>query len=61
MLNKKVFATLTILGAIAVGTLLLTAARRHDTIEVTDFDKVIRATRPAYDARLRAESDAEVK
>ena len=61
MLNKKVFATLTILGAIAVGTLLLTAARRHDTIEVTDFDKVIRSTSPAYNARLTEESDAEIK
>jgi nitrite reductase (NO-forming) len=61
MPNTKVLATLSIIGAIAAGALFLTAARHKDTIEVTDFDKVVRTTNPAYDARLVKESDAEVK
>ena len=61
MPNKRVLATMSIIGAIATSVLFVAAARHKDTIEVTDFDRVVRTTNPAYDARLVEESDAEVK
>lgn len=61
MQNKKVLAMLA--GIIVIGgtALALTAARRGGSIEVTDFDKVVRTTSPAYDARLTEASDADIK
>src|SRR5690242_19530023 len=55
------FAALTL----SAGFLALTAARRGSAsgkrIESVDFGKVVRATSPAFDARLAPVSDAEVK
>jgi nitrite reductase (NO-forming) len=48
------------LGLIAV-SLSLTAARRGEGVMRVDFDKVVRATSPAYDARLAPVADASVK
>jgi nitrite reductase (NO-forming) len=39
----------------------ITAARRSDRIERIDFDKVVRSTSPAYDARLAPVADAGIK
>jgi nitrite reductase (NO-forming) len=39
----------------------ITAARRADRVERIDFDKVARATSPAYDARLGPVADAGIK
>jgi nitrite reductase (NO-forming) len=53
----------TILATAASGAVLvmLTAARREPTIERIDFDKVVRATAPAFDAWLAPASNADVK
>ena len=40
---------------------LLTAARKNVRVERIDFDHVVRATSPAFDARLAPASDAGVK
>jgi nitrite reductase (NO-forming) len=61
MQNKKVLAVLAGIIVIGGSALALTAARRGDSIEVTDFDKVVRTTSPAYDARLTEASDADIK
>jgi nitrite reductase (NO-forming) len=45
-------------GAVIVA---LTAARHEPTVERIDFDRVVRATAPAFDARLAPASDAAVK
>ena len=47
--------------ALTGGAVGLTAARRGPTVERVDFDKVARATSPAFDARLAPVSDADVK
>ena len=47
--------------ALTGGAVGLTAARRSPSVERVDFDKVVRATTPAFDARLAPVSDAEVK
>ena len=52
------FLAVTITGTVVVA---LTAARRGPTIERTDFGKVVRATSPAFDARLAPASDAGIK
>jgi nitrite reductase (NO-forming) len=60
----RVRALLTYSAVIAVavsGVVALTAARRAPKVERTDFDKVIRATTPAFDARLAPASDAGIK
>ncbi|HEX2718432.1 MAG TPA: multicopper oxidase domain-containing protein [Gemmatimonadaceae bacterium] len=51
------------LAAVAVlgGFAVLTAARRNETVEVTDFGRKITATTPAYDARLAPASGAGIK
>ena len=43
------------------GFLTATAARRGDRVESVDFDRVVRATSPAYDARLAPVVDAPIK
>ncbi len=48
------------LGLIAV-SLALTAARRGERVMRVDFDKVVRATSPAYDARLAPVAAAPIK
>jgi nitrite reductase (NO-forming) len=49
-------------GVVAlVGFLTVTAARRADRVVSVDFDKVARATSPAYDARLAPVADAPIK
>ena len=50
--------------AIGAGALAITAASRsslRDTVESVDFAKTIRATSPAFDARLAPASDAPIK
>lgn len=49
------------LVALGGGALLVTAAKRGERVQTVDFDKVVRATQPAYDARLAPASDADVK
>jgi nitrite reductase (NO-forming) len=53
----------TILATAASGAVLamLTAARREPTVDRIDFGKVVRATAPAFDARLAPASNADVK
>ena len=61
MISKK-FIALTLGAAVfAVTGLVLIAARRSPTLESTDFDKVVRVTNPAYDARLTDASQADIK
>jgi nitrite reductase (NO-forming) len=61
MMSRKFITP--VLGAIAIAGLsvVLIAANRTPTSESTDFDKVIRATAPAYDATLTEASDADIK
>ena len=47
--------------ALVGGSLTLTAARRGERVERVDFDKLVRATSPAYDARVAPVSDADIK
>ncbi|MGH7604521.1 MAG: multicopper oxidase domain-containing protein [Gemmatimonadaceae bacterium] len=49
------------LTAVVVGVVTLTAARRGDRVVRVDFDKVVRATSPAYDARVAPVADAPIK
>ncbi len=48
------------LGLIGL-SLALTAARRGERVMRVDFDKVVRATSPAYDARLAPAAAASIK
>ncbi|MFL5564159.1 MAG: multicopper oxidase domain-containing protein [Gemmatimonadaceae bacterium] len=48
-------------GIALAGFLTVTGARRTDRVDSVDFDKVVRATSPAYDARLAAVVDAPIK
>ena len=43
------------------GSLAFTAERRGERVARVDFDKVVRATSPAYDARLAPVVDAPIK
>jgi hypothetical protein len=52
MISKKFIAPIVGAAVIAATALVLIAARRSPTLESTDFDKVVRVTNPAYDARL---------
>ena len=58
--NRVIFSSFAAFGVFA-GALALTAARRDARVERVDFDKVARATSPAYDARLTAVVDAPIK
>ncbi len=49
------------LAAMGAGAFALTAARRGDRVERTDFGKTIRSTTPTYDARVAPASDAGIK
>jgi nitrite reductase (NO-forming) len=61
MRSRNLLTYTVAIAAIAGGTLTLTASRRHDSIEAVDFDRTVRATSPAFDARLAPVSEAEVK
>jgi nitrite reductase (NO-forming) len=60
LINRAVLSSFAALGVVA-GALALTAARRDEHVERVDFDKVVRATSPAYDARLAPVVDAPIK
>jgi nitrite reductase (NO-forming) len=49
------------LGALVLVGVATTAARRGERVLKVDFDKVITASQPAFDARLAPPSDAGVK
>ena len=61
MLNRPIVTTGIALASAAIAFLAVTAARRTPTVERVDFDRVARATTPAYDARLAPASDADIK
>ncbi len=61
MISKKFIALAAGAVVIAGVALVLIAARRVPTSESTDFDKTVRVTSPAYDARLAEASDADIK
>jgi nitrite reductase (NO-forming) len=61
MISRKLLATVFVAGSVSAIALVLTAAYRGETFESTDFAKIVRATNPAYDARLTEASDADVK
>ena len=60
LINRAVLSSFAALGVVA-GALALTAARCDEHVERVDFDKVVRATSPAYDARLAPVVDAPIK
>jgi nitrite reductase (NO-forming) len=60
LINRAVLSSFAALGVVT-GALALTAARRDERVERVDFDKVVRATSPVYDARLAPVVDARIK
>ena len=61
MRPSSLLASSIALLALTGGAIGLTAARRSPTVERVDFEKTIRSTSPAFDARLAPASDADVK
>jgi len=61
MISKKLTFALVAVAGIATSIVILTAAYRAPKVENIDFDKVVRATSPAYDATLPEVSDADIK
>ncbi|HEX2693889.1 MAG TPA: multicopper oxidase domain-containing protein [Gemmatimonadaceae bacterium] len=61
MRKRGVLISAAAVGIAAVGFLAVTAARHTDRVVSVDFDKVVRATSPAYDARLAPVVDAPIK
>lgn len=61
MRTRTIVTSAIALVAAATGFVAVTAARRTPTVERVDFDRVARATTPAYDARLAPASDADIK
>ncbi|MGH7617009.1 MAG: multicopper oxidase domain-containing protein [Gemmatimonadaceae bacterium] len=61
MRTRTLISSTFALAAAAAGLLALTAAHHTPKVERIDFDHVIRATSPAFDARLAPASDADVK
>ena len=61
MRSRKLVSSVAILATAVIGGTSLVGARRGDSVEYTDFARVVRATTPAYDARLAPASDADVK
>jgi nitrite reductase (NO-forming) len=61
MRSRKLISFTLATVALGAAAFALTAAREGETVEVVDFGKKITATQPAYDARLAAPSDADVK
>src|SRR5215217_7650195 len=61
MRSGKLVSSVVLLATAAIGGTSLVGARRGDSFEYTDVARVVRATTPAYDARLAPASDADVK
>jgi len=61
MLPRPIVTSTIALAGAALAFVAMTAARRTPAIERIDFDRVARATTPAYDARLAPASDADIK
>jgi nitrite reductase (NO-forming) len=67
MRYRSITATAGAVLTLGTGILALTGARavtdfgRRDAVERVDFARVVRATTPAFDARLAPASDAQVK
>ena len=61
MLEHKALSSVFAAAMLAVGTIAITAARHGEQIERIDFGRVMRATTPAFDARLAPVSDASIK
>jgi nitrite reductase (NO-forming) len=60
LINRIALSSLAAIGVV-FGGLAVTAARRSERVERVDFDKVVRATSPTYDARLAPVVDAPIK
>jgi nitrite reductase (NO-forming) len=61
MRSRKLITTTVAIGALGAGTLALLGAGRGQRVERVDFGTTVTATVPAYDARLKPASDADVK
>jgi len=61
MRTRTIISSLIAVTAAGVAIVALTAARREATVERIDFGAVVRATSPAFDARLAPASDAGIK
>src|SRR5688500_18598166 len=61
MRYRKLVSSAVAVTMLGLAGVALTAARRGDTIERTDFHSVVTATAPAYDARIAPASDANIR
>ena len=61
MRSRTLISALLAVTGSGVVLVALTAARTEPKVERIDFGKVVRPTRPAFDARLAPVSDADVK
>jgi nitrite reductase (NO-forming) len=61
MLSRSFILPSVVGVALLAGTFATTAARRSDRIVRVDFDKVVRATSPAYDARVAPVAEGSIK
>jgi len=61
MRTRTIVTSIISLAGAAVAFVAMTAARRTPTIARVDFDHVVRATTPTYDARLAPAADADIK
>ena len=61
MRSRTALSSAAAVAALGLAGLALTAARRGDTIEHIDFHDVVTATTPAYDARVAAATDANIR
>ena len=61
MRSRRIVASSIALVALGGSAIALTAARRGPSVERVDFDRVVRNTTPAFDARVAPASDADVK
>jgi nitrite reductase (NO-forming) len=61
MRYRKLVSSVVAVTMLGLAGVALTAARRGDRIERTDFHSVVTATTPAYDARVAPASDANIR
>lgn len=61
MKRRNALTSTVVALTVAASALMMTAARRTDRVERIDFDRVQRATTPAFDARLQPASDAGIR
>src|SRR5690349_24441074 len=61
MRTRTIISSLIAVTTAGAAFVALTAARRGATVERIDFGAVVRATSPAFDARLAPASDAGIK